>query len=70
MRPKFCQQACHAIIKYGYRRPLPNLISTSTPIAPPMSPRSRRTSSRTARRTSSGSEMNACPGKSHQFHRC
>ena len=47
--------------QYGYRRPLPNLISTSTSIAPPISPRSRRTSSRTARRTSSGSEMNACP---------
>src|SRR5262249_25303816 len=46
-----------------YRRPLANLYSTSIPIGPPVSPRSRRTSSRTAKRASSGSETYACPGE-------
>jgi hypothetical protein len=46
----------------NYLRPLPNRYSTSISIGPPLSPNSRRTSSRTTRRVSSGSETNACPG--------
>src|SRR5262245_3211389 len=43
------------------RRPLAIRYSASTSIGPPVSPKSRRTSSRTARRSSSGKAANACP---------
>ena len=54
-------QSGHGVVHY--RRPLPNLYSTSISIGPTVSPRSRLTSSRTARRVSSGRETNACPGE-------
>jgi hypothetical protein len=41
--------------------PVANLISTHTSTGAPVSPSSRRTSSRTVRRVSSGSVMQACP---------
>ena len=48
----------------GYLHPLPNMNSTGTSIGPPVSPSPsspRRTSSRTARRTSSGSVVYSAP---------